>query len=127
MAGNSVLQQTVQQQQAMMQGGAPPDGGMGMSGSAPAADPVSQIMMRIQAFANPGVPKPLNEFSQLAQEAAAVFLTLPLIEKQAKLREIDQINKPLADMIRTQLELLNKEKNRGYVAQGQAMEQQALN
>ena len=126
MAGNSMLQQTVQQQQAMMAGGGAPDGGgeMGMSGSAPAADPVSQIMMRIQAFANPAVPKPITEYHQIAQEAAAIFSSLPLTEKRAKLREIDQINKPLADMIRTQMEQVNNERNREFVAQGQAAMQQ---
>jgi hypothetical protein len=97
---------------------------MGMSGAAPAADPVGQIMMQIQAFANPAVPKAITEYSEIAQEAAAVFSSLPLREKRSKLREIEQINKPLADMIRTQMDILNNERNNSYIAQGQAMEQQ---
>lgn len=127
MAGNSILQQTVQQQQAMMAGGTPAEGqpgGMGMSGSAPAADPVGQIMMQIQTFANPAVPKAITEYNEIAQEAAAVFSSLPLREKRAKLREVEQVNKPLADMIRTQMDILNNERNNAYIAQGQAAEQQ---
>jgi hypothetical protein len=121
MAGNSVLQQSVQQQQqAMMEGGGAPADGGGM----PAADPVGQVMMQIQAFANPATPKAITEYNEIAQEAAAVFSSIPLREKRARLREIEQINKPLADMIRTQMDILNQDRNNQYIAQGQAAEQQ---
>jgi hypothetical protein len=128
-AGNDALNQAVQQQQAMMAqqgGGAPPQGGIPPVGAtgAPAADPVAQLMARIQTYASPATPVPLTEYAQIAQEAAALFSPMSLVEKRQKLREIDQINKPLADMIRSQMEQINKQQNREFIAQGQAMAQQ---
>jgi len=126
-ASNDALNQAVmQQQQAMAGGGAPPEGGMpplGASG-APAADPLAQVMARIQSFASPATPVPITEYYQIAQEAAALFTALPEVAKRQKLREIDQINKPLADLIRSQMEQVNKQQNREFIAQGQAAMQQ---
>ena len=124
-AGNDALNQAVQQQQAAMaEGGAPPEGvsPMGASG-APAADPLRQIMMRIQSM-SPQTPIPITEIFQLAQEAAAILTTMPEAQKREKLREIDQMNKPIGDMIRQQMSEVNKSRNREFVAQGQAAMQQ---
>ena len=120
-AGNDAINQAVQQQAAMEGGGGgvPP---MGASG-APAADPMGQIMMRIQSI-SPQTPIPITEIFQIAQEAAAILTSMPEVQKRQKLREIDQFNKPIADMIRKQMDEVNKSRNREFVAQGQAAMQQ---
>jgi len=123
--GNGALQTAVQQQQAMMMGGggAPPPGDPAM-GQPPAADPVAQVMARIESVANPHTPMPINDYFQLAQEAAAIFAPMPEVAKRQKLREIDQINKPLADLIRTQMGEFHKQQRQEFISQGQAMAQQ---
>jgi hypothetical protein len=81
-------------------------------------------MARIEAFRNPNTPAPITEQMQLAQEAAALLAPLPLRAKRGKLREIDQINKPIADLIRSQLKEVNKQQDAQFIEQGRAAMQQ---
>ena len=62
---------------------------------------------------------------QVAQEAAALFIALPLAQKRQKLQEIEQVNATMADVIRREMEKANDRQNREFIAQGQqAMQQQ---
>ena len=123
-AGNDALNQTVQQQQAMM-AGAPPEGGMPPVGATgvPAADPLNQIMMRIRSI-SPQTPIPITEIYQIAQEAAAVLVSMPELDKRQKLREIDQLNKPIGDMIRSQMKEVRGQQDSQHISQGRAAMQQ---
>ena len=42
---------------------------------------------------------------------------MPEVQKRQTLREIDQFNKPIADMIRQQMGEVHKQRNRDLVAQ----------
>jgi hypothetical protein len=119
-SGNTALQQAVEQQRAMMAGGGAPQGGA----AAPPADPTAQIMERIESFGNPQAPTSPVEMQQVAQEAAAIFAFMPEVEKRAKLREVEQINPVMADLIRKEMEEVHKQKNRDFIMQGEAAMQQ---
>ena len=123
MAGNTALQQSVEETRAMMAGGMP-FGGQGMSAGPPPADPVAQVMAKIESFGNPATPRPIDEQFQVAQEAAAIFAFLPETQKRQKLREVDMVNKPLADLIRKQMDEVHKQYKQDMMAQGEAMVQQ---
>jgi hypothetical protein len=125
-SGNTALQQAVEQQRAMMAGG-PPNGGTqggAMPAGPPPADPLAQIMARIESFGNPQVPTSPVEMQQVAQEAAAIFAFMPEVEKRGKLREVEQINPVMADLIRKEMDEVHKQKNREFIAQGEAAMQQ---
>ena len=127
-AGTSAMRQAVDEQRAMASGGGqmPQAGAPPAEGSAvpPAADPVAEIMARIEAFGNPDTPAPITEQYQVAQEAAAIFAFLPEVEKRAKLREVDHINKPLADLIRSQMDEVHAQHKQQAQAHGEQMMQQ---
>jgi hypothetical protein len=122
-SGNTALNQVVEEQRAMMAGGGAPPAG-GMPAGPPAADPVAQIMAKIQAFGNPQVPVTPVEMQQVAEEAAAMFAFMPETEKRAKLREVEQLHGVMADMIRTEMKKIHAQRRKDYVIQGQQMEQQ---
>jgi hypothetical protein len=121
--GSGVLRTAVEEQRAMdqqqMQGG-----GGAMPAGPPPADPVAEIMAKIESFGNPNMPMSITEQAQIAEEAAAIFANLPLAEKRAKLREVDHINQPIADLIRKKLEELTKTQDRQFIEQGRAAMQQ---
>jgi len=125
-SGSSMLQQAVEEQRAMSQ--PPPQGGAPMPGGAPAGpqagDPVAEVMARIESFGNPETPASILDQYHIAHEAAAILAPLPLGTKRQKLREIDQINKPIGDLVRSQIESVTKEQDRQFVEQGRAMMQQ---
>jgi len=121
-SGNTALQQAVEQQRAMMAGGGAQGGAM--PAGQPPADPTAQIMARIEAFGNPQVPTSPVEMQQVAQEAAAIFAFMPEVEKRAKLREVEQINPVMANLIRKEMDEVHKQKNRDFIAQGEAAMQQ---
>jgi hypothetical protein len=131
--GSQALRQGVEEQRAMVQqqmaeqqgggsGGMPAGGGM--PGEQQSADPIAEVMARIEAFRNPNIPAPITEQLQLAQEAAALIAPLPLREKRSKLREIEQINKPIADLIRSQLKEVTAQQDAQFIEQGRAAMQQ---
>ena len=62
-----------------------------------------------QAMVSPGI---------IAQEAAAIFAFMPEVEKRAKLREVEQINPVMANLIRKEMDEVHKQKNRDFIAQG---------
>jgi hypothetical protein len=97
MAGGTQLQQAVDQegmaaQQAAAQqgaaGAAPADAGA----MPPPADPLAQIMAKIEQFGSPATPITPQDQLAIAQEAAAILANMPEIMKREKLREIEQIN-----------------------------------
>jgi hypothetical protein len=81
-------------------------------------------MARIESFGNPQVPTSPVEMQQVAQEAAAIFAFMPEVEKRAKLREVEQINPIMADLIRKEMDEVHKQKNRDFIIQGEAAMQQ---
>ena len=116
MMGNTALQQAVDEQRMAMnpelqgQGtGMPPSGGEAAAGPPvagtpagavpPAADPLAAIMAKIEQFTNPATPTTSQEMIAVAQEAAAIFINMPEIEKRQKLREIESKNKTMKELI----------------------------
>ena len=127
MAGSSALQQAVDAQRMAMdpaaqQGAAPPAGGT--SAVPPAADPVAEIMARIEQFGSPDTPTTSQEMIAVAQEAAAIFINLPEIEKRQKLREIESKNKTMKELITSMMTETREAQNKQFIAQGQQMMQQ---
>jgi hypothetical protein len=126
-SGSTVLQQEVESQRAMQQqaqsGGAAPAGGDAPAGPPP-ADPVGDIMMKIEQFANPSIPTKMTDQLAVAQEAGAVFANLPEIDKRQKLREVDQMSPLMGDLIRKQMSDFHKQQNAQFAAQGQQAMQQ---
>ena len=120
-AGTSAMQQAVEQQRAMMQQSAAPGG---QPAGPPPADPVAEVMARIETFGNPNTPVPITEQHQVAQEAAALFANLPEIQKRQKLREVDHINPIIAGLIRSEMKKVHEQQNKDFIAQGQAAMQQ---
>jgi RNA polymerase-interacting CarD/CdnL/TRCF family regulator len=49
---------------------------------------------------------------------------MPLMEKRQKLREIEQMNPVVADLIRKQMGEVTKEQDRQFIMQGRQMMQQ---
>ena len=119
-AGNESLNQSVESMRAMMaeqqQGG-----GGGAPVGPPAADPLAQIIAKIEAFGNPEKPTAPTDMLQIAQEAAALIAPMPLMEKRQKLREIEQINSIVADLIRKQIGEVTDEQDRQFIMQGRQM------
>jgi hypothetical protein len=128
LAGSSLVRQAVEEQRAMtMQAqGAPTDSGspMGAPAGAPPADPLAEIMAQIEAFGHPEAKVSIMEQFQIAQEAAAILAPMPDQQKKQKLREIDQINKPMGDLIRTQMDEVHKQRRQEFITQGEAMLEQ---
>lgn len=133
MAGNTALQQTVDRQRMAMdpamQGGdgpgaAPPVEGMPGGAVPPAADPLAAILAKIEQFGNPDSPTTSQEMIAVAQEAAAIFINLPEIEKRQKLREIEGKNKTMKELITSMMKETREDQNRRFIAQGQQMAQQ---
>jgi hypothetical protein len=62
----------------------------------------------------------------IAQEAAAVLVWAPEIEKRSKLREITQLNPIMGDLVRSQIEEQRNAQDKDSVMQGrqQVQEQQ---
>ena len=137
MAGGSVLQQIVDQQrmamdpaaqQAMAQGGgmgaAPPVAGTPGGAVPPAADPLAAILAKIEQFGSPDTPVSISDMNAVAEEAAAIFATLPEVEKRQKLRDIAAKNPPMKDLITKKMTEYLENRNRQAIAQDrQAMSQ----
>ena len=126
-AGNDALSQSVDAMRAMAaegEGGMPQQGAGGASVGPPAADPLAQIMAKIESFGSPQTPTSPMDMLQVAQEAAALLAPLPLMEKRQKLREIEQANSVIAGLIRDQIGEVTEEQDRQFVMQGRQMMQQ---
>jgi hypothetical protein len=126
MAGSSALQQAVDAQRMAMdpaaqQGAAPSVGGSPGGAVPPAADPVAEIMARIERFGSPDTPTTSQEMIAVAQEAAAIFINLPEIEKRQKLREIESKNKTMKELITSMMTETRENQNKQFIAQGQQM------
>jgi len=106
----------------MQQGGAA--GGGGQPAGPPAADPLAEIMARIEAFGGPQTPSSPIEMLQVAQEAAALIAPMSDTAKSQKLREIDQMNPAMGDLIRSQLDKFHRQRKQELAAEGEAMQQQ---
>jgi hypothetical protein len=131
MAGNTQLQQMVDQQRmaadpAMQQqaGGAAPAGGAAGGAVPPPADPLAQIMAKIEQFGSPATPITPQDQLAIAQEAAAILANMPEITKRQKLREIEQINPNMKKLITSEMTEFHKSQNQQFIAQGQQMMQQ---
>jgi hypothetical protein len=129
MAGSSALQQAVDAQRMAMnpeaqQGMAPPVSGTPGGAVPPAADPVAEIMARIEQFGHPNTPTTAQEMIAVAQEAAAIFVNLPEIAKRQKLREIEVKNKTMKKLITSMMTETRENQNKQFIAQGQQMIQQ---
>ncbi len=128
-AGSSALQQAVDAQRAadptMQQqaggGGAAPVTGLPDEAVPPAADPLAAIMARIEQFGNPDTPTTSQEMIAVAQEAAAIFVTLPEIEKRQKLREIETKNKTMKELITSMMTETRQTQDKAFIAQGRQM------
>jgi hypothetical protein len=120
--GTNALRQGVEEQRAIQQ--QQMAGPQGAPAGPPPADPLAEVMARIEAFRNPDTPVPITEQLQLAEEAAALIAPLPLREKRQKLRNIEQINPPIADLIRSQLKEVTAQQDAQFIEQGRAAMQQ---
>lgn len=78
---------------------APPIAGTPGGAVPPAADPLAVVMAKIEQFGNPATPTTAQDMIAIAQEAAALFISLPEIEKRQKLREIEGRNKTMKELI----------------------------
>jgi hypothetical protein len=121
-AGNTALPQAVEQQRAMMEAPMGGEGGALQGGGMPAAaDPLAEIMAKIEAFGNPNVPISPVEMFQIAQEAAVFLAGMEEGPKRQKLREIDKIHEPMGAMIRKQLDAVHRQRREQFEEQGAAM------
>jgi hypothetical protein len=127
MAGNTALQQVVDQQRMVMdpmtqqQTGAAPVAGTPGGTVPPAADPVAAIMAKIEQFASPETPVTINDMNAVAEEAAAIFVTLPEIDKRQKLRDVESKNPPMKDLITKKMSEYLKGRDRQAIAQDRQM------
>ena len=117
MAMDPAMQQQAMQQQAMGGGMAP----MGPGGS---GDPVAEIMARIEQFGTPNTNTTPKDMTALAQEAAAIFIHLPEMQKRQKLREVEAVNPVMKDLITSEMTKQHKAQNAEFIAQGEQMMQQ---
>jgi hypothetical protein len=90
----------------------------------PPADPLAQIMAKIEQFGSPATPITPQDQLAIAQEAAAILANMPEIMKREKLREIEQINPNMKKLITSEMTEFHKMQNKEFVAQGQQMMQQ---
>ncbi len=125
MAGSTALQQAVDAQRAAMapamqqQAGGGGDPNAAGGAVPPAADPLAAIMARIEQFGSPDTPTTAQEMIAVAQEAAAVFINLPEMEKRQKLREIETVNKTMKELITSMMTETRDAQNKRFIAQGQ--------
>ena len=131
-SGSTALQQAVEQMRMAMNpaaqqaaaGGMPPGGG-GMAGGAPAGmpgasgDPVAEILAKIEQYGSPNTPIKPTDMTALAQEAAAIFIGLPEMQKRQKLREVEAINPTMKDLITAEMGKARKSQQVDIISQAQ--------
>ena len=132
-SGSMALQQAVEQmrmamdpaaqQQQMaamgggMGGGMPGGGGMMGGGMGGSGDPVAEIMAKIEQYGGPNTPTTPQNMTALAQEAAAIFVSLPEMQKRQKLREVESVNPTMYSLITKEMTNLHDNRKRDAVAQ----------
>jgi hypothetical protein len=83
-------------------------------------------MAKIEQFGSPDTPVSINAMNAVAEEAAAIFVTLPEVDKRQKLRDVESRNPPMKSLIARKMTEYLENRNRQAVSQDRQMMTQGM-